>query len=149
MIKTIATGLWACVIALLASFFAAQWKADVKPPVEESYLGGLETRKLEPLAIPMITDGRVEGYVLARLAFTADAAALSKLSVEPEPFVTDEVFREFYNNGKVEFGQLAKYNLDKLIANIKDNVNERLGPDVVKTILVEEINYAEHRDLQK
>ncbi|MBZ8131809.1 hypothetical protein [Afifella sp. IM 167] len=148
MIKTIMTGLWACVIALLASFFAAQWKADIRPAPEGAHLEALETHKLEPLTVPMINDGTVEGYVLARLVFTANTGAVHKLSVDPAPFVTDEAFREIYNNGKIEFGQIAKYNLDKMVENIKDSVNRRLGPEVIDSILVEEINYAEHSDVR-
>jgi len=146
MIKTIMTGLWACVVALLASFFVAQWKADIKPAPEEAHMEALETHKLEPLTVPMINEGIVQGYVLARLVFTANTGAMHKLSVDPAPFVTDEAFREIYNNGKIEFGQLARYNLDQLVENIKENVNRRLGPEVIDSILVEEINYAEHRD---
>ncbi len=141
MLKTIAIGLWACIVTVLASYFAAQWKADVKPSAEEPYLEGIEYRKLEPITVPMIVAGEVQGYVLARLVFTADAGALRKLSVEPDPFVADEAFREIYVNGHVEFGKLAKYNLDQLIKNIKEKTNARLGPDFIQDILVEEINY--------
>ncbi|MDQ0326273.1 hypothetical protein J2R99_002142 [Rhodopseudomonas julia] len=148
MVKTLGIGMWACVVALLASFFAAQWKADVKPaPDEGPALVGLEHRKLEPMTVPVIQDGVLQGYILARLVFTADAGAMSKLSMDPAPFVTDEAFREFYNNGKVEFGRLAKYNLDRLINNIKENTNKRLGPGFIQDILVEEINYVDRRSM--
>lgn len=142
MIKTVVIGLWASIVALVATFFVAQWKAEVKPTAEEPYLEGIEYRKLDPLTVPMIAGGTVQGYVLARLVFTADAGALQKLPVEPEPFVSDEAFREIYNNGKVEFGKLAKYNLDQIVANIKNNANKRLGEGFVQDLLIEEINYA-------
>ena len=148
MIKNLIVGLWACMIALVATFAAAQWKADVKPTTEEPYLEGVEYRKLEPITVPMISDGAVKGYVLARLVFTADAGALRRLSVQPEPFVADEAFREIYTNGRVEFGKLAKYNLDQLIAHIKENANKRLGPDFVQDVLVEEINYVDRDSVQ-
>lgn len=148
MIKTISTGLWACVVTILASYFAAQWKADVQPSEETPYLEGLEYRKLEPITVPMIADGKVQGYVLARLVFTADAGALNRLSVEPEPFVTDEAFREIYVNGHVEFGEIAKYDLDQLIKNIREKANARLGPDFIQDILVEEINYVDRSKVQ-
>lgn len=147
MIKTVIIGLWACVVALVASYFAAQWKAEIKPTEEAPYLVGLEYRKLEPITVPMIADGVVTGYILARLVFTADAGALHKLPMEPEPFIADEAFREIYNNGKVEFGKLVKYNLDQLAANIKENANKRLGPDFIQDILLEEINYVDKNTL--
>ena len=148
MIKTIVIGVWAAMVALIASYSVAQWKAEVKPSEEKPYVEGLEYRKLEPLTVPMIADGMVQGYVLARLVFTADAGALRQLKVEPEPFVADEAFREIYNNGRIEFGKLAKYNLDQIVAHIKENANKRLGPDFVQDILIEEINYADRRTMK-
>lgn len=148
MIKVLFTGLWACVVALLASYFAAQWKADVKPTKADAPLVGLEFRKLKPITVPMIADGAVQGYVLARLSFTADAGAIKRLSVNPDPFVEDEVFREIYVNGKVEFGKLAKYNLDHIVDQIKTNANQRLGADFVHDLLVEEINYVDRKSIQ-
>lgn len=142
MIKTVVVGIWACLVALVATFFVAQWKAEVKPGAETPHLEGIEYRKLDPLTVPMISEGTVQGYVLARLVFTADVGMLAQLPVQPEPFVADEAFREIYINGKVEFGKLAKYNLDQLVARIKENANKRLGPDFIKDILIEEINYA-------
>jgi hypothetical protein len=148
VIKTIVIGVWAAIVALIASYSVAEWKAEVKPGDEKPYVEGLEYRKLEPLTVPMIADGLVQGYVLARLVFTADAGALRKLKVAPEPFVSDEAFREIYNNGRVEFGKLAKYNLDQIVAHIKENTNKRLGADFVHDILIEEINYADRRTMK-
>lgn len=150
MIKTIVIGVWACLVTLGATIGVAHWKTDFKPSeqIHEAALEGIEYRKLEPLTVPMIANGEVEGYVLARLVFTADASALHSLPMEPEPFITDEAFREIYSNGKVEFGKLARYNLDQLAANIKANANARLGPDFVQDVLFEEINYADRASLK-
>ncbi len=149
MIKIVLVGLWVCVVSLLSSFVAAQWKADAEPaPPEEPFLEGLEYRKLQPLTVPMISDGTLKGYVLAKLVFTADARAIREFPLEPEPFVVDEAFREIYVNGKVEFGELQKYDLDALTEAIKQNANLRLGPDFVRDVLVEEINYVDRTTLQ-
>lgn len=148
MVKTLVIGIWAAIVALAASTVAAHWKAGIEVPTETPYLEGLEYRKLEPLTVPMIGGGAVNGYVLARLVFTADAGAIRALPIEPEPIVADEAFREIYENGQVEFGRLAKYNLDKMASAIRENANERLGPDFVKDVLIEEINYFD-RDAAK
>jgi hypothetical protein len=147
MIKIVLIGLWVCGVSLASSYVAAQWKAEAPAVEEEPYFEGLEYRKLQPITVPMIADGTVKGYVLARLVFTADARALREFPLEPEPFVLDEAFREIYLNGKVDFGQMQKHDLDSLTQAIKAKSNERLGPDFVHDILVEEINYVDRTAL--
>jgi hypothetical protein len=144
MIRIVLIGLWICAVSLVSTYVAAQWKAEAGPvPEEEPYFEGIEYRKLQPITVPMIEEGAVKGYVLARLVFTADARALREFPMEPEPFIVDEAFREIYVNGKVQFGQIQKYDLDTLTEAIKTKANERLGPDFVQDVLVEEINYVD------
>ena len=97
----------------------------------------------------MISDGKLRGYVVAKVVFTADAAALRDSPIDPQPFVVDEAFRHIYTDGKVEFDHLSKYNLDKITGDIKDAVNKRLGTDLIKDILVEELNYVDSEQLKK
>ena len=143
MIKTIAVGLWAAIVAILSSHAAATWSAgaSVAIAVEDSQLEGLEYRKPGPLTVPMIADGRLRGYVVAKVVFTAKAQTLRDFPIDPQPFVLDAAFRHIYTDGRVEFDQLSKYNLDQITAAIKETVNKRLGLDLVEDVLIEEINY--------
>ncbi len=143
MIKTIAVGLWAAVVAVLSSHAAATWSAGgtVAIAVEDTRLDGLEYRKPGPLTVPMISDGRLSGYVVAKIVFTAQARALRDFPIDPQPFVMDAAFRRIYTDGRIEFDQMSKYNLDEITSAIKANVNSRLGFDLIQDVLVEEINY--------
>ncbi|HMN88141.1 MAG TPA: hypothetical protein PKA74_19465 [Bauldia sp.] len=143
MIRTVAVGLWAAVVAILSTYAAATWSAggSVALPADESALDGLEYRKPGPLTVPMIADGRLRGYVVAKVVFTARAGDLREFPVDPNPFVTDAAFREIYTNGRVEFDQLSKYNLAEITGAIKESVNKRLGFDLLKDVLLEEISY--------
>ena len=118
--------------------------APAKAPLE-----GLQNEKLDPITIPMIRDGKIAGYVLAKLAFTADAKGLAAMSIDPKAFVTDEAFREIYSNGQIDFTQMEKYDLARLTDAIKTNVNQRLGTDLVHDILVVEINYVDKASLKQ
>ena len=55
----------------------------------------------------------------------------------------DEAFRRIYTDGKVEFDQISKYNLDEMTAAIKKNVNARLGSDLIHDILVDQVSYVD------
>jgi len=151
MLKTIGLGVWAIVVALIAGYVAATWNtgATVDKVRAESKPSGLETLHPAAITVPMISDGKLRGYVVAKIGFTADAAALHNAPIDPQPFVADEAFRHIYTDGKVEFDHLAKYNLDKITGAIRDAVNKRLGTDLIKDILIEELNYVDSEQLKR
>jgi hypothetical protein len=149
MIKLLFIGLWVCLITLGSSYAAAYWAVGQSGKEEELYLEGLEYRKLPIITVPMISDGAVQGYVVVKLVYTADAALLHEMSVEPDSFVTDEAFREIYTNGVVQFGKLSKYNINEITIAVKEHVNKRLAFEVVQDILVEGLNYIEKDDMRR
>lgn len=149
MTKLLMIGIWVCIATICSSYAAAYWASGRAAVEETPYLEGLEYRKLEILTIPMVADGKVQGYVVAKIVYTADAAVLRELKVEPDPFVVDEAFREIYTNGQIEFGKLSKYNLPEITQAIKTNVNERLNYDVVQDILLEGLNYVDRDDMRR
>ncbi|MBB5751049.1 hypothetical protein [Prosthecomicrobium pneumaticum] len=149
MIKPLVIGLWACLVTLAASYAGAYWAAGLPPKAkEEPFLAGLEYRRVDPINIPMILDGQIRGYVIAKLVFTADAATLRKLPIEPQIFVTDAAFSEIYTNGRVEFGKLSKYNLAEIMSNIKNNVNAKLNAPVIQEVLVDGLNYIDRTEIR-
>ncbi|WP_421699441.1 hypothetical protein [Ancylobacter sp.] len=149
MMRLLFIGLWVCLVTLLASYGGAYWMAgSAGAKSEEPYLAGLEYRRLDPINVPMIIDGTVRGYVIAKLVFTADAGTLRKLPIEPQIFVTNAAFDEIYTEGRIEFGKLSKYNLAEMMANIRMRANEKLKGDVITEILVDGINYIDKSEIR-
>ena len=149
MIRFIMIGAWVLLVALGSSYASAYWAAgaghaESKQPV----LAGLEYRKLPAVTVPMIIDGTVKGYVLAKLVYTADSGVLRALSVDPSVFVVDASFAEIYVNGRVESGRLTKYNLQDMLGRIKAAVNARLNGSVVRDVLVDSLNYIDKADMR-
>jgi hypothetical protein len=151
LITPLAIGLWACIVALVSSYATATWQSGGSVAIELSgaALDGLEYRKPEPITVPMISDGRLRGYVVARITFTANARDLHEFPIDPQPFVLDEAFRRIYTDGKVEFDQISKYNLEGMAGAIKASVNERLGLELIKDVLFDELNYVDKDSLKK
>jgi len=151
MLKTIGLGIWAVIVALAAGYMAATWNTGATVDIvrAESKPSGLEYRRPSAITVPMISGGKLSGYVVAKVVFTADAAALRDSPIDPQPFVVDEAFRHIYTDGKVEFDHLSKYNLDAITGAIKDAVNKRLGTELIKDVLVEEMNYVDREQLNK
>jgi hypothetical protein len=151
VLKLILIGLWVCIITLGSSYAATWWKASHSAPVahEEASAGGIEYKKTKMINVPMIADGTVQGYIMAQFVFTADAAALRKVTVQPEVFVQDEAFRALYADDKLDFRHLEKYDITKLTKSLVDKVNQRLEIKLIKDVLIQEFNYVSRDDMKK
>ncbi|MDQ0506692.1 hypothetical protein [Xanthobacter agilis] len=149
MIRFIIIGVWVCVVALASTYAAAYWVTGSEHgKAEDSYLSGLEYRRLPVITVPMVIDGSVKGYVLVKLVFTADASLLRKMPIDPGIFAVNAAFQEIYVNGRVEGGKMAKYNLPEMLERIRQATNAHLNGDVVREVLVDSLNYVDKTDLR-
>ncbi|HZP19803.1 MAG TPA: hypothetical protein VFB16_06285 [Bauldia sp.] len=158
MLKTVAIGLWGAIVALGSAYFmvssggggASETATAVVAAAESGPIpGGLQYKKPPAITVPMISDGRLRGYVVAKIVYTADARALAAFPVDPQPFVLDEAFRKIYTDGKVEFDKMSKYNLDDLTKAIRESVNKRLGSELIHDVLVDEVNYVDKDSMKR
>lgn len=148
MIRTVATGIAVCAVTLASAYGTLTWMSTTEAPAQKSYLEGIQYRKLPVLNVPVIAEGAVQGYVVANVVFTADAKTLRELSVPAESFVQDEAFRYIYGDPTLDFRKLARYNVETMLTNVKANVNKRLGAEIVKELLVENLNFVDKSDIR-
>lgn len=151
MMRYLMIGLWVCIVTLASSYGAASWSANNNAPKkkEDRYLEGLEYRRVPIISVPMIQDGQLTGYVLARFVYTADAKTLHELPVQPDSFVADEIFQQIYEHGKVQFGNISKYNIPEMTNAIKTNVNTRMQTPIIHDILIEALNYMSREEMER
>ena len=124
------------------------WIVGRAPAEEQAHYEGLQYKKLPAMNIPIVAEGAVQGYVIANLVFTADAKTLREISVPPEAFIQDEVFRHVYSDETLDFKKLSRYNVNGMIANVREKINKRLGAEIVKEILVENFNFVDKSDIR-
>ncbi len=149
MVKFLLIGLWVCAVALGSSYGAAYWAAGAAhAKAQDPYPPGLEFKRLPAVTVPMIIDGQIKGYVLAKMVFTADAGTLRKLTVDPAVFVTHAVFNDIYVNGRIESGKITKYDLPAMTARVKAASNAYIGGDVIQEVLIDSINYIDKTDMR-
>lgn len=142
MIRILMTGVWVCIVTVGASLGISYWKeSQAAVPGKQDYLEGLVYEKTKVINVPMIAEGRVQGYIVAQLVFTADAKVLRQLPVPPESFVVDEAFRGIYGDPQLDFKNLARYDLAYFTQTVKERVNKRLQTDVLQDVLVQDFNY--------
>ncbi|MEP9375449.1 hypothetical protein ABLE91_01950 [Aquabacter sp. CN5-332] len=150
MIRVLFIGLWVCIVTLISSYGAAYWAAGAaRVDGEDAHVSGIEYRRMPSINIPMIIDGSVRGYVIAKLVYTAENSKLRQLGIDPQAFVTSAAFEEVYTNGRIDTGKLAKYNLKEMLDNIKATTNKKLNGDVIQDVLVDSINYIDKNDMRK
>lgn len=140
---------WICMVTLASAYVGATVRPGAdRPASKPGQIEGLEQKKTQPISVPMISGGAVAGYVVAQFIYLIDPQALKRLSTPPDAFITDEAFRMLYVD-KVDFNHLAKYDLPSLTAELVKKVNQRLGGDIVKDVLVEQFNYVPKDDISK
>ena len=125
--RLIAGWVWIIVVTSASAYVSSTWRAratDSETPVKRA--GDLERKKTMPINVPMIANGNVEGY----------------------DFITDEAFRELYT-GEVDFNHLQKYDLQGLTKALAQEINQRLGREIIKDVLVEEFTYVPKRDISR
>ncbi len=142
---------WASVVLVGADFGATYlMRARAAKPQQEA--SASETRKIHELNVPIIRDGAVKGYVVVQLSYIVDLAVAAKLSVPPEPFVTDETFQYIYGDEKIDFAHLDKLDLGKMTETLVMRVNARMRANVITEMGVIECSFlvnAEHKDKDK
>jgi hypothetical protein len=149
MIRLVLAGLWVCILTAGTSYAVAYWKENGSAlSAKEEYLEGLQHLKTRVLSVPMVENGAVQGYIVARFAYTVEAKTMHQLAVPPEPYVVDEAFRRIYADERLDFRKLARYDLSILTAAIKQRVNERMQAEIVQDVLIEDFNYVSREEFQ-
>ena len=142
MIKTLLIGLWVCIVALGSSYFFVQMNNSSAAHVpSEAEVEVIEFIKTDMVSVPVIREGKVQGYLVAQLSFAVNKTATKKLAFEPTPYLVDVAYRALYENSAIDFAQLQPQDLTLLAKKIAEGANAKLGGDVVKDVLMNEINY--------
>lgn len=142
MVRIVISAVWICLVTIGSSYGAVMMTGGDKGagPADE-FFGGLDYVKTGVISVPIVSGGKIQGYLIAQLVFTADGKLLRQLSVPPEVFLTDEAFRSIFAGEAPDFKNLKKYDLVALKKNIAVNVNTRFGIEIVQDVLIEQFNF--------
>ena len=143
MIKFMVAALWISIATTGALFFSFQSAQSPDPDGGEQApaFQGLAYVRTGIISVPVFEKGRVHGYFLARLVFTAEGTRLAKLKLPPEALLADQVYTYLYANPEIDFTRRDDLNVETFRASLRDGINTRLGEALVHEILVEQIDY--------
>lgn len=155
-------GIWAALVATLSSAGASVWLArqaaapgeqgghDVGPVAHDGHgASALQQVKIRSISVPMLAEGAVQGYIVAQFTLVSDGAALKAAPLPPEPYVLDEAFRQIFLSRTIDFRNLASFDMKPLTDAIAARLRERLGPDLVKDLLVQEFTFVSRADIRR
>jgi hypothetical protein len=150
MFKALLIGIWGCLIAA-GSSYAVVFLHNRKPaethaaaPVDK-----LERRKGPPITVPVVAEGKLQGYLMAQLALSGPATALKAQTIAPEVLMTNEAFRILFSDDRVDFRNLKKYDLAGLSKEVLQKITAKVGEGVVTEVAVDDFNYVSKDDLRK
>jgi len=150
VIRLLAIGAWTCAATLLSGIVALSWQSGELPKVEAvSLFGGLTAVRLPLISVPIIRDGRVQGYAVAKLAFAVDSGLLKQLSIKPELILLDEAIRAIYADEALDFRKLERQKLSQLSHTLAENINSRVSANLVHEVLIEELNYLSKEEVRR
>jgi len=142
MIKTILTGVWICVATLASLYSVMIWQGGKNASAQpDKFFGGLDYVKTNTVSVPIIDDGDVAGYVLARFIYLADGRQLKKMSVPAELVLIDEAFQAIYAGSLKNFKRIEKYDLAALTTRMKNSANKRFETNLIDDVLIDSISY--------
>ena len=121
-------------------------KIDGPPP--PPLLGGLDYVKTDIISVPVMRDGRIDGYFLTRLVYTVEPKELAKLSVPAEALITDEVYSYVYGNPELDFANHETLDLDVFRAGVRDSINKRVGEDLIHEVLIEQVDFLSKEEIR-
>ncbi|HXV29967.1 MAG TPA: hypothetical protein VD840_06525 [Sinorhizobium sp.] len=148
MLKLLFTGIWVCAVTLGSVYFSMQYAsapvvsdAEAERRASEEYVPG------EIITVPVIKDGAVQGYFLAKLSFSAKREGIAKLHAPLRQIVTDELYDMLVGSKFIDVANNESFELPGFKGAVKDGLNKKLGGEVITEVLVEQLEYLSKEDV--
>lgn len=148
MIKLLLAGLWACAVTVAATYGVIEWQKGQANVAEAPPEKKIQEIRTNPINVPIIDEGVVQGYVIAKFVFSVDGNELKKLPINPETYLLDEAFKAIYAGEKVNFKHMKKQDLPALAKMLGENVNKRLGLAIVQDVLIDQLAYIPQKEVR-
>lgn len=149
MLKLVAIGVWVILVTAGATYGSVYLvkSGGSETAADEPDLG-VEELKSEMTSVPVLRNGEVIGYLILQLSFGADRRLLEERKLDPLPFMVDAAFRVIFGSTDVDFRRLRSKDLDELTAAIAKEANRRIGSELVRHVLLQQVNFVKREDIR-
>ena len=146
--KLVAIGVWVILVTAGATFASVYLGKSGGGEQSQTEDLGVEQLTSELMSVPILRGGDVEGYVILQLSFGADKALLEQKKLDAMPYIKDAVFRGIFTSADVDFRHLKPNDLDEMAGQIAKLANQRLGIELVRQVLFQQLNYVKKEDIR-
>lgn len=149
MLKLALLGVWVILVTSAATYSSIYLKSPGESAADNlSEDQSVEEFKGEMISVPMIHGGQVIGYVIIQLSFEASKAVLAEKRLEPLPYLNDAAFRVIFSSSDIDFRRLRGGDLDRLTADIARSANARIGAELLRHVLIQQLNFVRKDDIR-
>jgi hypothetical protein len=146
--KLLITGLTAVFATLAGSYVAGMLAGSPSGAEKTTEAKVLEFIKLDVLSVPVIRQGRVQGYVLARIAIGVPVEDAKKNRIAISLYSSEGAFRAIYEEG-FEFSHLKAADIGRLADRMTKLINDRMRVSVVGVTTIESLNFVPYSEVRK
>jgi hypothetical protein len=142
MLKFLISGVWGALMTG-AGIFVGQSLTQSAPSTDTSRpkAAAIQQMTTEMTGAPIISDGKVLGYLVFRIRSEVDTSKLPNDKFEVSPILTNAAFQAAYELYQDGFQTIDPHDIEKLTHQIAVKANEKLGPDTVKDVELDQFNY--------
>lgn len=149
MLKLIITGVWVAAVTLGSVYVSIEMAKAPDPALEEAGKKAVQQLvKGEMVTYPVIAEGKVEGYFLARISFVTDKTKIAEIKLPIPELLTDELYTELVGDKVIRVGENRNFDLRAFKDRVRQALNRKLGSEVVLDLIVEQIDYITKEELQ-
>lgn len=148
MLKFLALGIAAMLATIGGSYAAIQFGARDGGKTAASSAVVEEAVRMEQASIPIVRDGKVQGYVLAQVTYTAAAEDIKSTKALLNVYVNEAIFSTVYEEENFNFTALKKVEIADLAGRIRKAANGRAGRETVNKVLVESLMFLDQESVR-
>lgn len=150
MTRILFAGFWLCLVTLASGYGAVEYftRQAGAGTDDANYFHGIIYERTRAITVPIITNGAVDGYVIAQFVYTAESRKLQALGVPAESFILDEAFHHIFTAQQINFRDLRRFDSRAFLAALTSKVNARLDAPIVREMLVEEFNFVDQSQIR-
>lgn len=144
MVRMLLLGLVVVLSTLGGSYAAMKLPAAMSSGEKDSASEPVTIVKLDPVSVPVVRDGKIQGYVLGRISFSTVAAEASKNKEALLLYVNEAIFTSIYEEETLDFTSLKPIGVEALVGRVVEKANARIGRNAIIQVFVENMNFLAH-----
>ena len=144
MVRMLLLGLVVVLATLGGSYAAMKLPQGSSPSADHSASEEVAVTKIDPVSVPVVRDGKIQGYVIGRFAFSTGVGEIRKNKDALVLYINESIFRSVYEEEGIDFSTLKIVQVEALIRRIVEKANARIGRATIREVFVESLNFLPH-----